>query len=245
MDKVVLITGASRGIGAACARVFAQNGWRVLIHYNQSASMARALQQELLSQGQDAFCLKADLANPEEARFLIDQAARVFGRIDALVNNAGIAPLQAPVNDVSLEEMQKVLNVNLVSTMVCCQSVLPYFLKQGGGAVVNVSSVWGLTGASCEALYAASKAGVIGFSRSLAKEWGPSRIRVNCVAPGVIDTDMNAHLDSQAIHELQEETPLGRIGTPAEAAQAVYFLASEQASFITGQVLSPSGGFAV
>lgn len=232
--KRVLITGGSRGIGAAAARLFAENGYEVIINYNKSAEKAKALADEL---GATAIC--ADVSDP----LAVKEMFKAAGNIDVLVNNTGISGFYM-LDAMSDDEWNKMINVNLSSVFYCCREVLPQMLHRKSGAIVNVSSMWGQCGASCEVAYSAAKAGVIGFTKALAKEVGPSGIRVNCVAPGAIDTDMNKVLGQEALAEICDETPLGRLGTAAEAAEAIFYLA-DKASFVTGQVLSPNGGLVI
>ena len=242
--KTVLITGASRGIGRAIAKLFAAQEYNVVINYCKNAEGAAALEREINASYPHALALRADVADRAQVDDMVRRSLERFGRVDVLVNNAGIAR-QELLSDVREEEWDRMFDVNVKGMFHCTQAVLPGMLRAKRGKIVNLSSVWGLTGASCEVCYSASKAAVIGFTRALAKEVGPSGIQVNCVAPGVIATDMNEALDDTALAALLEETPLGRIGSPCDVAQAVLFLASDQADFITGQVLSPNGGFAV
>ncbi len=242
--KTVLITGASRGIGAACARLFAAKGYAVMIHYNQHKDKAEALCEEILASGGNAACFGADLGDKEQIDALVQRTRRVFGKIDVLVNNAGIS-LNKMFCDTTETDWQQLLSVNLMGMVNTISAVLPDMVHQKNGHIVNLSSMWGITGASCEVAYSTTKAAVIGLTKSLAKELGPSGILVNCVAPGVIDTDMNQNLTDEDKLSLTEETPLERIGTPEEVADAVYFLASENNRFTTGQVLSPNGGLVI
>ncbi len=242
--KTVLITGASRGIGRAAAELFAARGYRVMLNYLRSRDEAEALEQELTARGADAMAYRADVSDRDQVRAMADACRRRFGGIDVLVCNAGIAR-QGLFTDLTPEAWRELLGVHLDGAFHCCQAVLPGMIRRQAGSIVLVSSIWGLVGASCEAAYSAAKAGVIGLAKALAKEVGPSGIRVNCVAPGVVDTAMNASLDAAALAALREETPLGRLGTPEEIARAIVFLASEEAGFITGQVLSPNGGFVI
>lgn len=235
--KNVLITGGSRGIGAACAREFAKNGFRVFLNYNSNEKAASEISKET-----GAVILKADVSNSEEINKMVDYIHQNFGKISVLVNNAGIAQ-QKLFFDISESEWDRMFDVNIKGMFLVTKSVLPDMINEKRGKIVNISSIWGISGASCEVHYSASKAAVIGFTKALAKEVGPSGINVNCVAPGVIDTDMNSHLDSAIKNELCEETPLCRMGTPEEIASLVYFLSSEKSDFVTGQVITADGGF--
>ena len=236
--KTAVITGASRGIGAAAARAFSKAGYNVVINYNKSEKEAFALCREL----ENAVPVKADVSTEDGARLLISEAARVFGGVDVLVNNAGEA-LCKMVSDTSLSEWKRLFAVNVESTFLCSKFASEYMVRQKCGRIINVSSMWGVKGASVEAAYSASKAAVIGFTKALARELGPSGVTVNAVAPGVIDTDMNAHLSDADKRALCDETPLCRIGTPEEVAAAILWLASDEASFVTAQVLGVDGGF--
>lgn len=243
MSRTVLITGASRGIGRATAKAFAALGDRVAVNYHQNEQAARSLCVELSPHGQ-VLAVQADVADPVQVREMFESVRASFGPVDVLVNNAGIAR-QAMLCDVSWEEWQRVFAVNVGGVFHCCRAAMPDMIHRKAGCIINLSSMWGITGASCEVPYSSAKAAVIGFTKALAKELGPSQIRVNCVAPGVIETDMNASLTAEDFSSLAEETPLGRIGTPEEVAQTIVFLASPGASFLTGQVISPNGGFVV
>lgn len=230
----VLITGASRGIGAATARAFAERGDKVFINYNNSQEAAEELAKET-----GGVAIRADVSNANEVNAMFEK----IGSVDILINNAGISGFYM-IDAMSDEEWKRMIDVNLNSVFYCTRAVLPQMINRKQGAIVNVSSMWGICGASCEVAYSTAKAGIIGFTKALAKEVGPSGIRVNCVAPGVIDTDMNKALDEDAKKALCEETPLGRLGTPEEIAKAIVFLADEN-SFITGQILSPNGGLVI
>ena len=244
MSPTVVITGASHGIGKAAAVLFARKGYQTVINYHQSQREALALAEELSAQGCSVLPVQADVSDPDQAVFLFQKTQEAFGRLDVLVNNAGIS-LTGLFTDCSPQQWDRVFGVNVKGAFLCCQQAVPLFLKQHRGKIVNVSSIWGITGASCEAVYSASKAALIGFTKALAKELGPSGIQVNCVAPGVVDTRMNQNLTPGDLEALKEETPLGTIGTPEEIAEAIYFLSSPQSDFITGQVLSPNGGFVI
>ena len=241
MGKVVLITGASRGIGRQMARDFAAAGYGVAINYANSRQAALKLQEELAPR---ARAFEADVADEQEVRAMVQQVYAHFGRIDVLVNNAGISRFGL-LTDEREAQWRRMFDVNVHGAYHCIREVLPAMVRQKSGVILNISSMWGVVGASCEVCYSATKAALIGLTKALAKETGPSGIRVNCIAPGVIDTEINAHLSGQALESLREETPLGRIGRPEDISAAALFLASEQASFITGQVLGANGGFVV
>ncbi|MCI6720524.1 MAG: SDR family oxidoreductase [Clostridiales bacterium] len=239
MKQTVWITGGSRGIGAACVRAFAQAGWRVAFSYLKSGDAAEKLAAET-----GALAVQADMTVREEVERCVREIHAAYGPLGALVCNAGVAQ-QKMFCDLTDADWDFIMNGNLRSAFYCIQSVLPDLVHEKSGAIVTVSSVWGVSGASCESHYAASKAGLIGLTKSLAQELGLSGIRVNCVAPGVIDTDMNAMHDAETLAGLAEETALGRLGTADEAARAIRFLCSPDASFVTGQVLGVTGGFVI
>ena len=242
--KTVLITGASRGIGRATARMFAQNGYDVGVHYHRSEGEAASLVRELAGYGVKAVPLQADVADYAQVERMTEAAQRELGGIGVLVNNAGIAS-QKLLTDVTPEEWRRMMGVHLDGAFYCCRQVIPEMVRRQDGVILNVSSMWGITGGSCEVPYSAAKAGLIGLTKALAKELGPSHIRVNGVAPGVIDTDMCAGLSEETRRQLREEAPLGCLGTPEDVARALYFLASPEASFITGQILGVNGGMVI
>lgn len=242
--KSVLITGASRGIGAETARRFAAEGYAVAVNYHASGEAARTLVRELQDQGRTALGVRTDVSDPAQVEAMVRHVLEEFGKLDVLVCNAGVAG-QKLLGDTTPEEWRRMFAVNVDGVFYCCRAVLPHFIHNKAGRIVTVSSMWGITGASCEAAYSASKAAVIGLTRALAKELGPSGITVNCVAPGVIDTEMNGELPPGAMDALREETPLGMLGAPADAAESILFLASDRARFYTGQVLSPNGGMVI
>lgn len=233
MERTALITGASRGIGAACARALAADGHRVIIQYLHSEKAAQTLAKELGGQA-----VRADVADGGQVK----QMFQTIDQPDVLVCSAGISLLKL-FTDTTENEWRSVLDTNLGGVISCCQAAIPHMVRQKYGRIIIISSVWGVTGASCEAVYSASKAALIGLTKSLSKELGPSGITVNCVAPGVIETDMNAGLTPEVKEELINCTPLGCIGKPEDVAALVKFLASEEARFITGQVIGVDGGF--
>lgn len=244
MNKTVLVTGGSRGIGAAIAVLFAQRGFRTAINYRAGRQRAEQLAQQLREEGYSAAAFGADVSDRAQVDRMFAAVGDAFGGVDILVNNAGIAQ-QKLFTDISEEEWEKLFAVNVKGAFHCCQAALPHMIHRKRGKIINISSIWGLTGASCEVHYSASKAALIGMTKALAKELGPSGIQVNCVAPGVIDTEMNAALDEATVEALKEETPLGVLGTGWDIAQAVAFLASDNADFITGQTISPNGGIVI
>ena len=235
--KTALITGGSRGIGAATARRFAKEGFRVIINYNNSEAQAKALAAET-----GGTAVRADVGSPEQVAAMAEKITAEHGALDVIVNNAGIAYFGL-LTDMSEAEWQSLVNINLGGAFRVTKSLIRPMIAAGRGCVINISSMWGQVGASCEAAYSASKAGLIGLTKALAKELGPSGIRVNCIAPGVIDTDMNARLDDETLAELKDETPLGVIGSPEDVADAAYFLYENE--FVTGQVIGVNGGFVI
>lgn len=244
MKKVVLITGGSRGIGKATAEVFAKNGYSVAINCFANTDRAEETVRYLRDNGGEAICVPADVASEEQVMNMVHNVRKAFGQIDILVNNAGISQ-QKLFTDITPEEWRRMFAVHVDGTFHCCRAVLPDMIFRKSGKIINLSSIWGIVGASCEVHYSAAKSAVIGLTKALAKEVGPSGITVNCVAPGVINTDMNATLDDDTLTSLKEETPLCRLGTAKEIAEIICFLASENADFITGQVISPNGGFVI
>lgn len=239
--KTVLVTGGSRGIGRATCELFGRNDWNVAIGYNRSVSRANDVARLINADYPHAACFRADIADREQVDKMIDEVLERFGHIDTLVNNAGITSYGLFQSE-PIEEIEHVLDVNTLGMMNCTQSVLVDMLRQRSGCIVNVSSMWGVHGASCEVVYSATKAAVIGFTKALALELGPSGIRVNCVAPGAMNTDMMTGFSSEEVEAICEDTPLGRIGLPEDAAEAIFFLSSDNAKFITGEVLNVNGG---
>ena len=242
MRRSALVTGASRGIGRAIASALAREGWSVCVNYLESRDAAGELVRDLRARGLAAMAFRADVSDRAAVNKMVRAAAETLGPVELLVNNAGISH-QGLFQDLDGETWDRLLAVNLTGPRNAVQAVLPHMLSEKRGCVVNISSIWGLRGGSCETAYAVTKAGLIGLTRSLALELAPSGIRVNCVAPGCVETDMVRALGEDTRRMLAEETPLGRLGRPEEIAEAVAFLASEKAAFITGQVLTADGGF--
>ena len=244
--KTAVITGASGGIGSAAALAFAQDGYNIALQYNKNRDRAFALAEKIEKAfNVSALPVQADVSSSQAVGRMFDEIEKFFGRADVLVNNAGIAQ-QRLFTDITDEEWKKMLGTNLDGVFYCSREVLKRFMiKTHSGVILNISSMWGQVGASCEVHYSAAKAGVIGLTKALAKEVGLSGIRVNCIAPGVVMTDMMKSFDEQTINELREETPLNTLGTPEDIAQAAVFLCSDKAKFITGQVLGINGGFVI
>ena len=244
MEKIILITGASRGIGREIARLFAKNNYNVVINYNNSQKEAEELLEELTKENCSVRIFKADVSNVNEANALVNYTIGQFEKIDVLVNNAGISRYNT-FTDISYEEWHEVMNVNLNSVFYVTKKALQYMLDEHSGKIINISSMWGLVGSSNEVHYSTSKAALIGMTKALAKELGPSNIQVNAIAPGVIETDMLSDISDETIEMLKYETPLMRIGKPIDIARCALFLAEEGGDFITGQVISSNGGFVI
>lgn len=240
--KNVLVTGASGGIGRAIALELARRGWSVALQYRRNQQAAEELEREILRLGGSGKAYQADLTDEAQVEDLFAAAERDLGFLEGLVNNAGSA-WKGLFTDMTLADWRGVMDADLTSVFLCCRRALPSMIRQKRGSIVNVSSMWGQVGASCEAAYSAAKAGVIGLTKALAKEEGPSGVRVNCLAPGVIDTPMNGDLSQEDLEALWEETPLERIGTPEETAKAAAFLLEQE--FLTGQVLGLNGGLVI
>ena len=242
-DGCAIVTGASRGIGAATALELSKLGFEVIVNYNNSEEKANAVLESIKNHGGGGYVFKCDVSNRAEVDKMIEFAINKYNRISVLVNNAGIAQ-QKLFTDITQSDWFKMVNVNLGGVFNCCQSVLPSMIHFKSGKIINISSIWGTVGASCEVHYSAVKAGIIGLTKALAKEVAPSGITVNAVAPGCIMTDMLTNdFNKDTLTFLAEETPMGRLGTPLDVARAAAFLASGNADFITGQVLGVDGGF--
>ena len=242
--KTAIVTGGATGIGAAVVTELCRQGYSTAIVYCKSEENALALSSGLISAGYDAFPVKADVRNPEEVNEAVRRVFRLNGRIDLLVNNAGLAQSKL-LQDVTDAEWADVLGVNLSGPFYFSRAVLPYMIGARAGRIVNIASMWGQVGAAMETAYSAAKAGLIGLTKALAKEAALSGVTVNCIAPGAVDTAMMAGYSAEDVAALCEEIPAGRLGTPAEVANAVAFLADEKNGYITGQVIGVNGGFVV
>ena len=242
--KTVLITGASRGIGREIAIKFASEGYNVVLNYNNSERKAKSICEQIEKLGVKCLMVKADVSIESEVVDMVSLALKTFGNIDVLVNNAGVA-LSKLFQLTTTDEVARVFGVNTFAVINCSKAVVPSMISEKAGKIINISSIWGKVGASMETIYSASKGAVIAFTMALAKELAPSNISVNCVCPGVIDTDMLLEYTEDDKKELKQQTPLNRLGAPQDVANAVYFLASDNATFITGQVITVDGGFAL
>jgi 3-oxoacyl-[acyl-carrier protein] reductase len=237
-QKVAIITGAAKGIGREIAKKLAENNYKVIANYNKSEEQAKQLQEE----NQEIDIFKADVSKREEVKKMIMYVIEKYGRIDVLVNNAGISENKL-FTEVTDEDWNKIISNNLYSAFCTTQEVLPNMIHNKSGCIINISSIWGIVGASCESIYSISKAGIDAMTKSLAKELGPSNIRVNSIAPGMINTQMNNNLNMQEIQEIIEETPLQKVGQPEDVAKCVCWLVED--SFTTGQVISINGGWVI
>lgn len=240
--KTIVITGGSQGIGKCMVENFAKEGYNVVLNYNKSEKSAKQIKKNLEDEGFIIDICKADVSKREEVKNLIDFVLKKYENIDVLINNAGIARINM-FSDVTEEEWDEIMNVNLKSAFFTIQEVLPNMVHQKKGCIINISSIWGLVGASCEAAYSASKAGLDGLTKSLAKELGLSNIRVNGIAPGIIDTNMNSNIDEKIKKEIEKEIPLGRIGTPEDIYKCAKWLVED--NYVTGQIISPNGGWVI
>lgn len=240
--KTVIVTGGSRGIGAAIVKELAKNNYNVVLNYNNSEEAAKQIQKELQEENIKIEIFKADVSKREEVKKLVKFTLDKFINIDVLINNAGIDQIK-PFMDITNEDWNKMLQVNLNSVFYCSQEVLENMIHNKKGCIINISSIWGITGASCEVHYSVSKAAIDGMTKALAKEMGPSNIRINSIAPGLVDTDMNKDITIKELEELKKEIPLGRIANPEEIAKSVKWLIEDE--YVTGQVISPNGGWLV
>ena len=240
--KTVLVTGGSRGIGKCVTENLAKDGFNVVLNYNKSEKQAKEIKENLSKQGINIEIYKADVSKREDVKKLVKFALNKFKNIDILINNAGIAKLQM-FNDITDEDWNEMINTNLNSVFYTTQEVLPNMIHNKNGCIINISSIWGIVGASCEVAYSVSKAGIDGMTKSLAKELGLSNIRVNSIAPGVIDTEMNSNLDNAIKEQIKDETPLNKIGTPIDIYRCIKWLIEDE--FTTGQIISPNGGYVI
>lgn len=240
MKKTIIVTGASRGIGAAIVKMLAKEDYNIVLNYNKSEEIAKKMQEEFTKQGKNVEIFKADVSKREEVKKLIEFTINKFKKIDVLINNAGISQTRL-FTDITDEDWNNMLNVNLNSVFYMTQEVLPYMIHEKEGCIINISSIWGITGAACETHYSVAKAGVDAMTKSLAKELGPSNIRVNSIAPGIIDTDMNKYLSDEELANIEEEIPLGKIGSPETIAKCVKWLIEDD--YTTGQIIGINGGW--
>lgn len=240
VNKVVVVTGGSKGIGAQIVKTLANENYKVILNYNNSKEQAEKIQQELLEQGKEIEIIKADVSKREETEKLIQFAINKFNKIDVLINNAGISQEEL-FTDVTEEEWQKIINTNLNSVFYCNQQALKYMIQEQQGCIINISSIWGEAGASCEVAYSTTKAAINGMTKALAKEVGPSNIRVNAIAPGIIDTDMNRNLTNEELEQIKEQIPLNKIGKALDIAKCVKWLIEDE--YTTGQIISINGGW--
>lgn len=240
--KNIVITGSSRGIGKCLVENFAKDGHNVILNYNKSKKQAEQIKNELAEQGIKIEIFKADVSKREDVKKLIKFALKNMESIDVLINNAGIAKLQM-FQDVTEDDWNEIMDTNLKSIYYTIQETIPNMIQRKEGCIINISSMWGIVGASCEAVYSASKAGMDAITKSLAKELGPSNIRVNSIAPGVINTDMNSSIDEKIKEEIKKETPLEKIGEPADIYRCAKWLIEDK--FTTGQIISVNGGYVI
>ncbi|NLC88200.1 MAG: 3-oxoacyl-ACP reductase FabG [Clostridiaceae bacterium] len=240
MSKTVIVTGGSKGIGSAIVKLLAEERYNIVLNYNKSESEAKKIQKEFTEKGYIVEIFKADVSKREEVKKLVDFAIEKFKKIDVLINNAGITQTKL-FTDITEKDWNTMMNVNLNSVFYMSQEVISYMIKQKEGLIINISSIWALTGSSCEVHYSVAKAGVDAMTKSLAKELGPSNIRVNSIAPGIIDTDMNKHLSEKEIKNIEEEIPLEKIGKTYDIAKCVKWLIEDE--YTTGQIISINGGW--
>ena len=242
MEKVAIVTGGSRGIGKAIVEALARKNIKVIANYNQSEEKAKKLKEELEKENISIDIFKADVSKREEVKEMVDDTIKKYGKIDILINNAGIDQ-EKMFQDISDEDWDNIVKVNLYSVFCTTQEVIKYMISKKNGSVINISSIYGINGGSCAVVYSATKAGINGMTKALAKELGPSNIRVNSIAPGYIDTDMNEKYAEEEIEQIKEETPLVKIGKPEDIAKCIEWLIEDD--FTTGQVISINGGWAI
>lgn len=242
MSKVIIITGASRGIGRETAKLLARNGHTVIANYNKSEEKAKELQEKLKKENINIDIYKADVSKREECKALVEYTIKKYKKIDVLINNSGIS-LWEPFTDLTDEKWEKIMKTNLYSAIAMTQETIKYMIHEKQGCIINISSIWGMVGASCEVAYSVTKAGIDGLTKALAKELGPSNIRVNSVAPGMIETKMNSKFTPEEIKEIKGEIPLGKIGKATDIAKTINWLIEDE--FTTGQIISPNGGWVI
>lgn len=240
MNKVAIVTGGSKGIGASIVKELANAGYSVVLNYNKSENEAHKIKEELSNNGKNIEIFKADVRNRKEIKELVNYTMNKFGKIDILINNAGISQAKL-FTDITDEDWNNMIQTNLTSAFYTTQEVLKYMIPQHSGCIINISSIWGLTGGACEVHYSVAKAGLDGMTKALAKELGPSNIRVNSIAPGVINTDMNKNLSEEDLNNLKNEIPLEKIGDPESIAKCTKWLIED--SYTTGQIISINGGW--
>lgn len=238
--KTVIVTGGAKGIGRAISYEFAKSGYNVIINYKTSVKEAENIKEELTKKGQNVEIYKADLTKKEEVEAMIKFVEEKYKKIDVLVNNAGISQIK-PFADIKEEDWDNIVNNNLKTVYLTTKAVIDNMIHNKNGSIINISSIWGITGGACEVHYSATKAGIIGMTKALAKEMGPSNIRVNAVAPGIIDTDMNKNLNESEINQIKNEIPLEKIGKPEDVAKVVKWLAESE--YVTGEVIRVDGGW--
>ena len=242
MSKTIIITGASRGIGRRTAMALAEDGYNIVANYNKSEQEAKILKYDLKQEGCNIEIFKADVSLRSECKKLIEFAINKYKKIDVLINNAGISHF-GTFTELTDEEIERMIKVNLFSAIYLSQEAAKQMIHQKEGCIINMSSIWGITGASCEVIYSITKAGIDGLTKSLAKELGPSNIRVNSIAPGIIETDMIENLSSEEIEEIEKQIPLGKVGGPQDIAKAIEWLIEDE--YTTGQIISPNGGWVI
>ena len=238
--KTALITGGTRGIGKAIALAFLQRGYEVVLNYNENQQAALATQEEFNMLGFCPILLRADVSDEEQVKTMFNEFFSIYDRLDVLVNNAGVSVIKV-IHDTTLSDWNKIFDVNVKGAFLCSKQVVNKMIFSGGGSIINIASIWGEVGASCEVAYSASKGALISFTKALAKELAPSLVRVNCISPGVIATDMNSHLSGEEMEELISAIPMGRVGMPSDVGEACAYLAESE--YITGEILSVGGGF--
>lgn len=241
MTKTALVTGASKGIGSAIALELASMGYNIVVGYHKSAHSANEIAAKICDMGVRSILVQADLRKNTSIDNMFRQIFQVFPSVDILVNNAGIS-LVKPILDTTSQEWQELIDINLSAAYYTTKNVLPKMIENGYGRILNISSIWGMTGASCEVAYSATKAGLIGFTKALSREVCPN-ITINCIAPGIIDTEMNADMSEEEVEEFLKSVPAGRLGRPEEIAALVGFLTTEKAGYINGQVIGANGGY--